>query len=329
MVGWGQNGGTWDYMRIGRFDGGIITPAVLNVPAMSFIDAAAIGNASGLFLGLDAQGRPLLWGDTNSGLITCHQLPGGSSFTQPYTPTGLTGITQIAGGNLHVLFRHPSGAVYGCGVNGNGELADGTTLGTDSSSTPPKPGPVTAGVLPTSLYTIAAGTYSSAAIAANGDVYTWGRASGGLSGQGDGTLPASNTRAVKLAINTGAIASSPATYAGTQSGPLTTATIDVGVAVEPAHVGQTGQVYVAVLLSTGAFLVRNQSGNYVSYTEGPIPPTYAGALPKRMPIHLIRDFNLSGIAGATLFVGYGLGTGTAADTDMLTNNRFSGVVQLQ
>ena len=331
VVGWGQNNST-DSMRSGNAGGstGIITPTVLNVPAMSFIEVASTGNSVPLYLGVGAQGRPLLWGDTNGGLTHCHQLAGGTSFTQPYTPTGLAAITQFAGGDRYNLFLSQSGAVQGCGVNFDGEVGDGTTLSTDFNTTPQKSGPVTAVGLPTSLYTIAAGTDSSAAIDANGDVYTWGRASGGLSGQGDGTLPARNARAVKLAINTGAIASSPATYAGTQSGPIGSATIDVGLAVRPRDVGASGEIYLAVVLASGQLFLIDSNGNLVQYNPAvPIPPFFQGPLPAKIPLNLVESANLSDFVGTTILLGYGLGSGMTANAEMFSSRQFAAVLTLR
>ncbi len=330
VVGWGSNGtgSTSDNMLTGRKGAGIVGPSVLAVPPLVSIEAAQ-SNTAGQFFGIDAQGRPLIWGDTNSNLYTCHQLPGGSNAALPYTPTGLSGITQIAGGSLYSLLLTQSGQVLGCGYNGNGELGDGTTVSNGIANVPPKPGPATTGGLPASLLTLAAGTYSSAALDRLGGVYTWGRASGGLSGQGDGALPANNTSAVKLSVNAGASAGAPATFAGTQSGPITSATIDAGVAVAPAHAGQQGQIYLAVLLPNGALLLLDANGAFVPYDPAkPFTPLYQGVLPSRLPRNLVRDANLTGGAGAVIIMAYGLGSGAAADADMLTNKRFSSVLQL-
>ncbi len=331
VVGWGYNLGTADVMRAGKTDT-YITPSVLNVPPLAYLEAT-YSNTSGLYFGIDATGNPLIWGDTNSGLIDCHQQPGSatSSLSQPYTPTGLTGITQIAGGSFYALFLTQSGQVQGCGYNANGELGDGTLISTGFSNVPSKPGPVITAGLPTSVISVAAGTYSSAALDSLGGVYTWGRASGGLSGQGlgTGTLP-SSTSAQKLAINAGAIAGAPATYSGTQSGPITQATVDVGVSVAPAHVGQQGQIYLAVLLPNGALLLLDANGTFVTYDPAqPFPVLYNGALPKRLPLNLTRDANLEGLTGTVLIMGYGLGSGSVADADMLTNSRYTNLLQLQ
>lgn len=333
VVGWGYNGNgsTADNMLAGKKGANIIGPSVLNVPPLASIEAAS-SNTSGQFFGIDAQGRPLIWGDTNSGLLSCNQVSGSASasLSQPYTPTGLSGITQIAGGSVYALFLTQGGQVLGCGYNGNGELGDGTTISTGFSNTPSKPGPVITGGLPTSLFSVAAGTYSSAALDNSGGVYTWGRASDHLSGQGDGTLPSSNTSAVKLSINAGAIAGAPATFAGTQSGALSKATVDVGVAVAPAHVGQNGQIYLAAQLPNGALLLLDANGNFVPYDPTKIfPALYKGQLPKRFPKNLTRDIDLSGVSGVSLIMGYGLGSGAAADADMLTNNRYSVLLQLK
>jgi len=335
VLGWGYNAGnsTGDALLAGKKGETIIGPSLLNVPKLSFLEAAE-SNLYGQYFGLDAQGQTYIWGDTSSGLIGCHQVHGSEtgSLAQPYSPTGLNSITQVAGGSVYALFLNASGQVLGCGYNSDGELGDGTTNSTTQSSLPPKPGPVTTQGLPASVVSIAAGAYSSAAIDSAGDVYTWGRTSGGLlSGQGVGSLPTNNTTAVKLSINAGSTADAPPTYAGTQSGSITSATVDVGVAVAPAHVGQQGQIYVAAQLpATGDLYLLNQDGAFVAYDPSkPIPAFFSGNLPKRKPLNLARDSDLRNVSGVVLLIGYGIGSGAAADAEMLSKGRYSAVLQLQ
>jgi hypothetical protein len=331
LVGWGYHGSgsTTDNLLAGQIGVPVIAPTVLGVPSLVYADAA-LSNTSGQYLGIDANGQVRLWGDTNSGLISCHQTSGGTPISQPYAPTGLSNITQIAGGSVYALFLTKAGSVLGCGYNGDGQLGDGTTSSTSQSTTPAKPGPVAAVGLPASIMSVAAGVYASGALDSSGNVYTWGRAGTSmLSGQGDGTLPGNNTSPVKLAINAGAMTDAPAVFAGTQDGAASNATIDVGLAVAPAHRGEMGQLYIAAALPDGTLLLLDAKGNFVPYAPAkPLPAYYAGALPRQAPLNLGRNMNLSGLVGTTVIVGYGLGAGAAADQDLLANNRYKQVLKL-
>ena len=328
--GWGYDDGAFDPMRAGNINPNVrFIPATrLNVPPLSSIEAANI-NTAGLFVGISG-GVPLIWGDTDSNTLTCDQVPAGSAATapQPYTPRGLTGLAQVAGGQTHILFRTLDGHVFACGANADGEFGDGTTAGTDYNL---KQGPVATLGLPTALSSVAAGTFSSAAIDLSGGVYTWGRtAAGQLSGQGDNSsLPASNLEPVKLSINAGPLASAPAVFAGTQAGPAINVTLDAGVAVAPAHRNQPGKIYLAVVTPGGQILISDSSGHFVPYDPTKILPSiYTGMLPAVYPHHVIQNANLGGFVGSGLLIGYGLGSGAAADHDLLTNSRYQRVLTL-
>ncbi|MBI5938234.1 MAG: hypothetical protein HY850_10340 [Betaproteobacteria bacterium] len=328
-LAWGYNSSV-DSMRVGGYKDGYAPASAVNVSAVSTLEAVP-SNTAGLFMATDSQGRVLSWGDTNSGLLTCHQVSGSgtASLAQPYTITGLTGITQIAGGDTYALFLDDKGAVKGCGANGYGELGDGTTASTTQSSTPAKVGPVQTLGLPADVAFIAAGDDASGALGASGSVYTWGRASSGLSGVA-GQTAASNTQATSLGINAGSFGNAPATYAGTQSGSIGKTTVDVGVAVAPSHVGATGEIYLVAIAAGGAIYVADGTGAWGAYDpQKPIAPYFKGGLPSRFPIPVVQDANFSGLEGLALIVGYGLGSDATANSDMLNNKRYGVVVTLQ
>ena len=332
VFSWGYNNSA-DSLRVGQSLGSYAKASLASVPTLASLDASN-SNTSGLFWGIDLQGRAMSWGDTNSGLLTCNQDTGNTStsaLAQPYFPTGLTGIKQVAGGGTYALFLNTSSAVSGCGYNADGELGDGSTKSTTTSSTPPKYGPVTTLGLPSNVnvVSVSAGVYASAAILEDGRVFTWGRVSGGLSG----VLPqpsVDNTQAVALAINAGPQATTPATFAGTQTGPRTSTTVSVGMAVAPSHIGQTGEVYLVVISPTGQLLTLNSAGAFVLYDPArPIEPFARGALPARLPLQLVSNANLTGLTGTNVIVGYGLGSGTAANADLLVNGRYGSVLFLR
>lgn len=328
-LAWGYNNSA-DSLRTGKSLGSYAAVGMINIPSVATI-AAAHSNTSGQFMAADAQGNVLSWGDTNSGLLTCHQVSGSAtgSLSQPYTITGLTGITQIAGGGTFALFLDNKGVVKSCGVNDKGQLGDGTTVETSQSATPAKVGPVPTLGLPTDVAYIAAGDDASGAIGASGAVYTWGRASSGLSGI-SGQTATSNTQATAVGVNAGSFSNAPATYAGTQSGAIGKTTIDVGVAAAPAHAGSAGEIYLVAILPGGAVYVADDAGGWGPYDpQKPFAPYFKGTLPSRYPIPIVQDANFSGLEGLVLVVGYGLGSGSAANSDMLNNKRYSAVLTLQ
>ncbi len=328
-LAWGYNNSA-DSLRVGGYKGSYAPASAVNVSTIATLEAVP-SNTSGLFMATDAQGNVLSWGDTNSGLLTCHQVSGSAtgSLSQPYTITGLTGITQVAGGGTYALFLDNKGAVKGCGVNDKGQLGDGTTAETSQSSTPAKVGPVQTLGLPTDVAYIAAGDDASGAIGASGNVYTWGRASSGLSGV-SGQTATSNTQATAVGVNAGDFGNAPATYAGTQSGAINKTSIDVGVAVAPSHVGSAGEIYLVAILPNGAIYVGESNGAWGPYDpQKPFAPYFKGTLPSRYPIPIIQDGDFSGLEGLALVVGYGLGSDSAANSDMLNNKRYSAVLTLQ
>lgn len=326
-VGWGYDGALIPNASTGTN----IAPTAIPVPQLKYLEGIG-SNTSGAFMGIDMNGDVLSWGDTNSGVYSCNQPRNVSSV--PYYPTGLTStaskMKQIAGGSGFVLFLDSIGVVKSCGGNNDGQLGDGTTKSTTPNSytnDPAKPGPVIVGGLPPDMSFIAAGAYASAAISATGGVYTWGRGSNGLAGVLNSA--AKNLTPVKVDISAGFPTS---TISGTQTGALSEATVDVGISVSPEHAGMEGEIYLGVRLPTGEILMLDSQGRFVPLLDiAAIAPMYQGPLPKSMPIPLItQPTDLRGLAGVTIFLGYGLGKGAAANTDLLSySNRLGVAVTLK
>ncbi|MBP9907027.1 MAG: hypothetical protein KBF66_15865 [Rhodoferax sp.] len=114
-------------------------------------------------LAIDATGRLMGWGDNSTG-----QLGNGVSISRsvPVSLSSLGGVTQIASGSLHALALLDDGTVQTWGDNSDGQLGD-------TSDVPIRTGPVAAQGL-TNIRRIAAGGNSSAALDANGNLWTWG-----------------------------------------------------------------------------------------------------------------------------------------------------------
>jgi alpha-tubulin suppressor-like RCC1 family protein len=117
-------------------------------------------------------------------------------------PAGVS-ITQIAAGGSHTLALGSDGHLYAWGENINGQLGNGTTSGTDSTS----PVAVSAGAIPAgvSITQISAGAFYSLALGSDGHVYGWGNNASGNLGNGT-TTPVSVSAPVVMsagAIPTG------------------------------------------------------------------------------------------------------------------------------
>lgn len=331
-VGWGQYYKNGDNLLLGLPADAYALPSLMHVPPLTFLEAVG-SNTSGLFMGIDSSVSVLTWGDTNSGLLTCNQNIGNSSLsslTQPYYPTNLNNIQQIAGGSGFALFLNQSGAVSGCGNNSYGQLGDGSTINTTAqveNTTPARNGPVLVTGLPQDISYIAAGPYASAAISSTGDVFTWGHADYGLSGLAN-QINAKNTIPVKV-TSAGARAAAPATFAGTQFGPINAANLDVGFSVAPEHIGKQGEIYFAIILPNGQLQFLDSSNNWVAYdSTKPIPALLNEPLRSNYPIPVGENLNLFGFENTVVILGYGLGTGSIANTDLLQNNRYSPVLTL-
>lgn len=319
MVAWGED--AKDTALAGLAYGYIPPTAVNKVASAADVEISPV-NSIGVSYALNADGSVQGWGDSSSGLLVCGQT---TSTTQPYTITGLPKIAQIAGGSGFTLFLSASGQALACGQNSDGQLGDGTKV--DIGNSTGKKGPVAVTGLPStagSLIQLSAGSGAAAALDRAGNVYTWGKRLSGISGEGSADLTGSNLSAIQIGINAGALADAPPTYAGTQNGTLSSATVDVGVSVAPADVGKTGQIYVGVVFPNGLLYLFGANGALSAFDPSlPIPSVYSGALPARFPLNLAQKANLFGLTGLALVVGYGRGVGVASDNDMLTSQHYA------
>jgi alpha-tubulin suppressor-like RCC1 family protein len=338
VLGWGYNRDAFNDLGTGVFGDPTAPSPVTILAATKLTDLAnTSANSGGVVNGITTAGTIVSWGDTGSGYIYCGQERADHKVGQPMTSAfvleNLAGVTGIAGGGGTTLFLTNTGAVYACGYNSNGAFGDGTTQGSQSTvvnSIPAKIGPTRTLGLPATVVNVAAGGNSAGAVTAAGEVYTWGNKGYGVSGDG---IDGGNTNAllpVKTTINAGALASAGPVYAGTQTGNLTSATVDVGVGIAPAHQGQQGQVYVAILTPAGSISMVTPNGVVpLDATHTVISPYYAGKLGTHYPIHLFDNVNVSTLNGAYLLTGYGLGTGDNATIDLAIASRFGIALQLK
>ncbi len=101
----------------------------------------------------------------------------------------LMGVSEVAAGGSHTLFRKSDGTVWAVGLNSSGQLGNNTTI----SSIYPVQIQTTTGLL-TGVMQLAAGTSHNLALLTSGSIYAWGN---GSSGQlGNNTTTAQQTKAV-------------------------------------------------------------------------------------------------------------------------------------
>lgn len=86
-------------------------------------------------------------------------------------------------------------------------------------------------------------------------------------------------------------------------------------------VGATGQFYVAALLADGSLYFKTPSG-WVAWQSGTIPVFSSVTLAAGNAIE-IGSYDLAGLVGASIYVGYGKGAGAAAEAD-LSIGKFAG-----
>ena len=119
-------------------------------------------------------------------------------------------------------------------------------------------------------------------------------------------------------------------FNGLQTGPLTAATVKVSANIATLNLGQTGEVYIAAQLPNGQLFFFNSSNQFVLYTGGVAPAFKTGALANTGDVAIVPTaINLTAVAGTQVFVGYGLGSGTTALTEMVSVSRFAQVLIVQ
>ena len=176
---WGSIGGNGQ--RVRGHSAGRLGLAVVVVAASVLTAVGAASAPAG------AVGAPILegwgynaWGQLGNG--------GSSDATTPQAislPAGVAAVT-VATGGYHSLAIGSDGILYSWGLNGSGQLGNGTTT---NSSTP------VVVQLPTNVHatSVAAGAYTSLAIGSDGRAYAWGDNAFGEVGNSTITAPYSST----------------------------------------------------------------------------------------------------------------------------------------
>ena len=247
VASWGAGGLLGDGTTTSR-------PRYVDIGAGNNVVGVAAGYTPKFGHGLEVRsdGTVWAWGDNRVG-----QLGDGTTTGRlaPVQVTGLTGVTQVAGGCTHSLALRSDGTVWAWGDNRFGTLGRGTI--TDHEVTP---APVSglAGVTK-----IAAGCGFSLALRSDGTVWAWGYNSVGQLGNGGTASSAVPVKITALSQVTGISAgwdSSAAVvvggasvwaWGGNDNGQLGDGTL--AGRTTPVRVTQIGTVHIAGVAVGGAF----------------------------------------------------------------------------
>ncbi|MEU7023836.1 Ig-like domain repeat protein [Streptomyces sp. NPDC046203] len=175
----------WGWNAYGQLGDGTTTdratPVPVDLPAGTTITAVAAGDNGEFSLAATSDGHVLGWGLNRYG-----QLGNGTTLdsitpTEASLPAG-TQVTDLAAGAGHSLALTSTGSVYAWGLNGSGQLGDGTTT---DRHTPVQILPAGSGIA-----ALTAGAIHSLLMTTDGRVYAWGDNTFG--GLGDGTTTQRN-----------------------------------------------------------------------------------------------------------------------------------------
>jgi alpha-tubulin suppressor-like RCC1 family protein len=156
VMAWGDNAS-------GQLGNGTTTSSAVPVPVSGLSGVVAISAGYLHSMAVLRDGTVRAWGSNLHG-----QLGNGTDSnisTVPMTVTNLSGVAAVAAGGEHSLALLRNGTVMAWGQNIDGELGNGTIIGSDTPVTVTNLGGVVA---------IAAGSEHSVALLANGTVQAWG-----------------------------------------------------------------------------------------------------------------------------------------------------------
>ena len=243
-------------------------------PTPTQVSAAAYTQlAAGTYhsLGLQADGTAWAWGGNTDGQLGNPTNSGTS--TPNFVPAriGPEAYTQLAAGNYHSLALRADGTLWAWGNNYYGQLGTAANVGTGTAN----PAPAQVG---TASYTrLAAGSYHSLALQADGSLWVWG--CNGLGQLGDGTNHSSATPTrVGTALYTQVAAGGNFTLALQAGGSLwawgdnqqgelgtTSTTNSPAAAYSPVRIGSA--TYVQVAAGNSHSLGLQADGTLLSWGE--------------------------------------------------------------
>ena len=185
VLAWGEN--LYGELGNGSTANSSTPVAVSNLQTV--VTAIAAGNYHSLAIQLpkpvgSPAGAAWAWGSNLYGTLGNGTTITSRTPVKASLPAGTT-ITSIAGGDFHTLAVTSDGKALAWGLNGNGQLGDGTT--TDSSV--PVQVALPSGTIVTA---VAGGDHHSLALTSSGQVLSWGSNSNGQLGNGtttDSSIP--------------------------------------------------------------------------------------------------------------------------------------------
>jgi len=319
----------------------ITTPVQVSLPSGPVVTAIAAGGGHGL--ALTSTGQVLAWGRNNSGQLGNGTMNNSSIPVQVSLPSG-TAVTAVAGGNSHSLALTATGQVLAWGINGYGQLGNGTL----TTSTTPVAASVPSGTI---VSAIAGGSIHSLALTSTGQVLAWGD---NTSGQlGDGTNTSSSTPVMvsglrtvvtaiaagayhSLAIQLPAVAVLPAVSDGAYGGYVTAATIQnsgtAAAVIRIAYFDQNGAPVGAGdainnLPRHASWTVRQDNGNSFPSSGGDAAQAGSAVVYSSQPVAaFVNEFAPGNVGDATSYSGVLVpgGVGATLYAPTIVNNAYGG-----
>lgn len=130
------------------------------------------------------------------------------------------------------------------------------------------------------------------------------------------SVPAKSTVLLRLTPLSQSFAAS-----ATATGTASSSTIALGTTLEAADVGKQGFVYVIALAGTSWYVFNGFAWSL--WSGGDVAATFKGDLPPSFAVTRIAGFDVRGLSGTQIFVGYG-----TSFTDMVSNARFKMVYRM-
>lgn len=312
---------SWGLGGVGQLGDGSFANSDVPVKVKSVAGVSAIGGGGAHSLLVTSGGSVYAWGWNKFGELGVgnttgpQQCPLGkmktACSTAPVQVPGLSGISTVAGGDIHSLALAPDGTVWAWGNNQYGEIGNGTVTTTGCLCID---APVRA-LVPSNIVAVGGGGRHSIALRSDGTVWAWGLNNYGQ--LGDGTMTDRSTPVqVKgltnvVEISAGYYHNLAVTKGGTvyawgrnafgQLGDGNTTNSDVPVQV-------TGLTGVTAVRGGGEFsLAMRNDGTVWSWGEN----TY-GELGNGTLTNSSVPVQVTGLAGATA-IGAGHRHGLAAD----------------
>ncbi|GIL61242.1 hypothetical protein Vafri_15644 [Volvox africanus] len=163
-----------------RTTGGSSSARPTHVTALESYNVVAAGCGATHTMVLTDQGGVLGWGGNEFGQTGCGNEGPDQHHPRPIKGLGDQRVVRLAVGANHALLLSGSGGVFAVGQGSFGALGQGEGL-LENRSTPVPVLPL----MPLGVVQVAAGENHSAALTADGQLYTWGRGKYGQLGHGD------------------------------------------------------------------------------------------------------------------------------------------------